>query len=160
MATFKSTTQSIVEALDGFSVEIDESAERADIILHRPPLNIIRMPQRDQFRVVFEELDRNDAVRVIVVRAEGDHFSSGGEIPGFMERSPEHVSELAKNVAAPERCRKPVVVAIQGYCFGVAFELSFSSSTLCSFGGMENECRRASGPSGVEARRLDSVAAR
>lgn len=126
MATFKSTTQSIVEALDGFSVEIDESAERADIILHRPPLNIIRMPQRDQFRVVFEELDRNDAVRVIVVRAEGDHFSSGGEIPGFMERSPEHVSELAKNVAAPERCRKPVVVAIQGYCFGVAFELSLA----------------------------------
>ena len=43
---------------------------------------------------------------------------------------------------------------------GVAFELSFSSSTLCSFGGMEKECRRASGPSGVEARRLDSVAAR
>lgn len=126
MATFESTTQSIVEELDGFTVEIDERAERADIILHRPPLNIIRMPQRDQFRVVFEELDRNESVRVIVVRAQGEHFSSGGEIPGFMERSPEHVSELAKNVAAPERCHKPVVAAIQGYCFGVAFELSLA----------------------------------
>ena len=126
MSKFETTTQSVVEELDGFSVELDAASGRADIVLNRAPLNIIRMPQREQFRIVFEELDRNDDVRVVVVRAAGDHFSSGGEIPGFMERSPEHVSELAKNVAAPERCRKPVVAAIQGYCFGVAFELSLA----------------------------------
>ncbi|MCH9671391.1 MAG: enoyl-CoA hydratase/isomerase family protein [Gammaproteobacteria bacterium] len=126
MEEFKSTVADIVADIEGFRVEIDPDRERADIILHRPPLNIVRMPQRDQFRVVFEELDRDERVRVIVVRAQGEHFSSGGEIPGFLERSPEHVSELAKNVAAPERCRKPVVAAIRGFCFGVAFELSLA----------------------------------
>ena len=120
---FRSTVASIVDELDGFRVEIDPERERADVVLARPPLNIVRMPQRDQLRLVFEELDRDEDVRIVVLRSEGEHFSSGGEIPGFLERSPEHVSELACNVAAPERCRKPVVAAIRGYCFGVAFEL-------------------------------------
>ncbi len=123
---FTSTVAEMVRELDGFRVEIEPERERADIVLSRPPLNIIRMPQREQLRIVFEELDRNENVRVIVLRAEGEHFSSGGEIPGFLERSPEHVSELARNVAAAERCRKPVVAAMRGFCFGVAFELSLA----------------------------------
>jgi len=108
---------------DGFSVEIDEAASRADIILNRPPYNIIKMVQREQMRGIFEELDRNEAVRVIVLRAEGKHFSSGGDIGGFMEATPEAVSHLAWHVAAPERCSKPVIAAINGYAFGVGLEL-------------------------------------
>ena len=50
-------------ALDGFRVEIDEARERADIILDRPPLNVVSMPQRDQLRLVFESLDENSRVR-------------------------------------------------------------------------------------------------
>ena len=124
--SFQSTIPELLSSLDGFRVEINESAERADIVLDRPPMNIVTMTQREQLRAVFEELDRNAAVRVIVVHAEGKNFSSGGEIKGFMEKSPEHVSELAKNVGAPERCHKPVIAAIHGFCFGVAFELSLA----------------------------------
>ncbi len=111
---------------DGFSVRINAEAQRADIILDRPPLNVISMPQRDQLRQVFEALDINDAVRVIVLRAQGTHFSSGGDIKGFLAASPEHVSKLAWNVAAPQRCSKPVIAANRGYCFGVGFELSLA----------------------------------
>jgi 2-oxoglutaroyl-CoA hydrolase len=111
---------------DGFRVQIDAEAERADIILGRPPLNVISMPQRDELRQVFEALDAHDGVRVIVLRAEGEHFSSGGDIKGFLEASPEHVSKLADNVAAPARCSKPVIVANRGYTFGVGFELSLA----------------------------------
>ena len=50
-------------ALDGFRVEIDEARERADVILDRPPLNVVSMPQRDQLRLVFESLDENSRVR-------------------------------------------------------------------------------------------------
>jgi len=112
---------------DGFHVEIDVARERGDIILDRPPLNVISMMQRDQLRVAFEALDADPAVRVIVLRAKGEHFSSGGEIRGFLEASPEHVSRLAWNIAAPARCMKPVIAAARGYCFGVGFELSLAS---------------------------------
>jgi 2-oxoglutaroyl-CoA hydrolase len=112
--------------LDGFQVEIDQAHERADIILHRPPYNILSMPQRDQLRLVFETLDQDEGVRIIVVRAIGEHFSSGGNIGGFMEATPETVSKLAWNIASPARCAKPVIVANRGYCFGVGFELSLA----------------------------------
>ena len=111
---------------DGFQVEVDVSRERADIILDRAPFNVISMGQRDQLRLVFEALDAHQGVRVIVLRAVGEHFSSGGDIKGFLEASPEHVSKLAWNVAAPARCEKPVIVANRGYTFGVGFELSLA----------------------------------
>src|SRR5882724_1819915 len=112
--------------LDGFRVEINADRERADVILDRPPLNVIEMPQRDQLRLVFETLDEDARVRTIVLRAVGQNFSSGGNIRGFLEASPEHVSKLAWNMAAPSRCSKPVIAANRGYCFGVGFEISLA----------------------------------
>ena len=113
-------------ALDGFRIERDAARERADIVLDRPPFNIVTMQQREELRAAFEVLDADAAVRVIVLRAAGEHFSSGGEIRGFLDASPEHVSHLADNIAAPARCRKPVVAACRGYCFGVGFELALA----------------------------------
>jgi 2-oxoglutaroyl-CoA hydrolase len=122
--------------LDGFRVEIDPERERADVILDRPPFNIIEMPQRDQLRLVFEAIDEDPRVRVIVLRGVGEHFSSGGNIKGFLEASPEHVSKLAWNIAAPARCGKPVIAANRGYCFGVGFEISLA----CDFRLVSETC--------------------
>ena len=125
------------ETLDGFRVKLDAATQRADIVLDRPPLNIISMTERDQLRHIFEQLDENDAVRVIVLRAEGKHFSSGGNIPGFLEKTPEELTKLAWNVAAPARCGKPVIVANRGYCFGIGFELSLA----CDFRLVSESCQ-------------------
>jgi 2-oxoglutaroyl-CoA hydrolase len=122
----KHPAHDLLEQLDGFSVTIDAARERADIVLERGQFNIISMAQRDQLRLVFEALDENPAVRVIVLRAIGEHFSSGGDIKGFLEATPEHVSRLAWNIAAPARCSKPVIAANRGFCFGVGFEISLA----------------------------------
>ena len=126
-------------ALDGFRVEFDAARERADLVLDRPPLNVITMPQRDQLRLAFEALDEDARVRMIVLRAMGEHFSSGGNIKGFMEATPEHVSKLAWNIAAPARCGKPVIAANRGYCFGVGFEISLA----CDFRLASETCQYA-----------------
>jgi 2-oxoglutaroyl-CoA hydrolase len=126
MTTLNHRGSALLQHLDGFMVEIDAARQRADIILNRPPFNVVQMPQRDQLCAVFEALDLDDRVRVIVVRAVGEHFSSGGDIKGFLEASPEHVSKLAWNIAAPARCSKPVIAANRGFCFGVGFELSLA----------------------------------
>lgn len=120
-------------------MEVDHARGRADVVLDRPPLNVIEMGQRDQLRLVFEALDAVAEVRVIVLRAAGPHFSSGGNIKGFLEASPEHVSRLAWNIGAPQRCTKPVVAANRGYCFGVGFELSLA----CDFRVASESCQYA-----------------
>lgn len=127
MAQILSTTpQELLESLDGFRVKIDAEKQSAEIVLDRPPLNVITMQQREQLSAVFAELDRDPALRVIVLRGTGENFSSGGDIPGFMAETPERLAELARNVSAPERCHKPVIAALHGYCFGVAFELALA----------------------------------
>jgi 2-oxoglutaroyl-CoA hydrolase len=139
MSTTQAATDPSLANLDGFRVEIDAGRERADIVLARPPMNTISMGQRDQLRKVFEALDEDPRVRVIVLRAEGEHFSSGGYIRGFLEASPEHVSKLAWNIAAPARCSKPVIAANRGYTFGVGFEISLA----CDFRIVSETCRYA-----------------
>ncbi len=139
MNAHQTVTNPRLTNLDGFRVEIDPARERADVILDRAPMNTISMPQRDQIRAVFEALDDDAHVRVIVLRAIGEHFSSGGYIRGFLEAPPEHVSKLAWNIAAPARCTKPVIAANRGYCFGVGFEISLA----CDFRVVSETCQYA-----------------
>jgi 2-oxoglutaroyl-CoA hydrolase len=126
MTQLKHPAHDLLEQLDGFRVDVDAGRQRADIVLSNGQFNIISMRQREQLRLVFESLDEDERVRVIVLRAEGEHFSSGGDIKGFLEASPEHVSKLAWNIAAPARCSKPVIAANRGFCFGVGFEISLA----------------------------------
>lgn len=112
---------------DGFRVEHDADRGVATVTLDVPgKFNRVSMPARDQLRAVFEELDRDDKVRFVVIAGAGGAFTAGGDIPGFLERSPWDVSRLADNVAAPERCSKPVIAALRGYCFGVGLELALA----------------------------------
>jgi 2-oxoglutaroyl-CoA hydrolase len=113
---------------DGFRVarEIDRGV--ATITLDVPEkFNRISMDARDELAGVFGELGREDAVRVIVVRGAGDKaFTAGGDIAMFMERDADALSHLHVNVAAPERCPKPVIAQLHGYCFGVGLELALA----------------------------------
>jgi 2-oxoglutaroyl-CoA hydrolase len=117
-----------VSDYDGFTLERDAERGVATITLDVPgKLNRVSMAARDQLAALFVELDRDDTVRFVVLAGAGGTFTAGGDIAGFLERSPWEVSQLARNVAAPERCSKPVIAGLSGYVFGVGFELALAS---------------------------------
>jgi 2-oxoglutaroyl-CoA hydrolase len=110
---------------DGFRLE--RNGDVATITLDVPEkLNRISMPARDQLRGVFEELDADDEIRFVVLAGAGGQFTAGGDIAGFLTRSAWDISKLAENVAAPERCSKPVVAALQGWVLGIGLELALA----------------------------------
>jgi 2-oxoglutaroyl-CoA hydrolase len=116
-----------VSAYDGFSVKRDAARGVATVTLDVPgKLNRVSMLARDQLRHAIEELDADDGVRFLVLAGAGGTFTAGGDIAGFLEKSSWDVSRLADNVAAPERCSKPVVAKLQGHVLGVGLELALA----------------------------------
>ena len=77
----------LLDNLDGFRVEVDADRRRADVVLSNGQFNIISMRQREQLRLVFESLDEDERVRVIVLRAEGPVFSAGGDVDALLDPS-------------------------------------------------------------------------
>jgi 2-oxoglutaroyl-CoA hydrolase len=114
-----------VTEYDGFRIDHDGAV--ATITLEVPgKLNRVSMAARDQLATVFDELDGDDRVRFVVLAGSGGAFTAGGDIAGFLERSPWEVSQLARNIAAPERCSKPVLARLEGYVLGVGLELALA----------------------------------
>lgn len=110
---------------DGFRVKT--AGDVATITLDVPDkLNRVSMAARDQLGHVFAELGVNDAVRFVVLTGEGEAFTAGGDVAGFLEAEPEALSRLHWNVAAPERCPKLVIAKLRGYAFGVGLELALA----------------------------------
>jgi 2-oxoglutaroyl-CoA hydrolase len=110
---------------DGF--EVGRAGDVVTITLDVPgKLNRVSMAARDQLAEVLAELDGDDDVRFVVLTGAGGAFTAGGDIAGFLEASPWAVSQLAKDVAAPERCSKPVIARLEGYVFGVGLELALA----------------------------------
>lgn len=113
---------------DHILVEKNKEAKTATIILDRPEkMNTLSFIARSHLNQIFNELNADDDVRVIIIKGSGEKaFSSGGNIAEFMEQHPAVLSELHINVAAPERSPKPVIAQLQGYTFGVGLEIAMA----------------------------------
>ena len=101
---------------DGFRVERDEARGVATITL-----DVARQAQPGLARRAAASSPRPSAssagttrVRAVVVTGAGGTFTAGGDIASFLTASVDEMSRLAFNVAAPERCSKPVDGADRG----------------------------------------------
>ena len=114
--------------LDGLRFERDEARGVATVTLDVPEkLNRVSMHARGQLAELFSELERDDAIRVIMLAGAGERaFTAGGDIAGFLAAEPEVLTRLHENVAAPERCPKPVIAKLHGFTFGVGLELALA----------------------------------
>ena len=110
---------------EGFRVE--SAGGVATVTLDVPDkFNRVTLGARAHLDEVFRELGADESVRFVVVTGAGGAFTAGGDIAAFLEASPEELSRLHWNVAAPERCPKPVIAKLQGYAFGVGLELALA----------------------------------
>ncbi|MCL6593052.1 MAG: enoyl-CoA hydratase/isomerase family protein [Alicyclobacillus sp.] len=126
--TSVSSTEVLVGSWDHVRVEKNRDRQTATITLDRPErMNTLSFVARSHLSEIFNKLNQDDEVRVIILRGAGDKaFSSGGTIQEFMDRHPAELSELHWNVAAPERSPKPVIAQLQGYTFGGGLEIALA----------------------------------
>lgn len=118
--------QELWSSLEGLRCEKEPASSVGFLTLDRPPLNVVSFKAREQISSLLEEMDRDDDIRVIVIRGANGVFSAGGDIAEFLQIEPGGMADLAWNMAAPERCRKPVIAALEKYAMGMALELALA----------------------------------
>ena len=90
-------------------------------------MNTMTVAMRNEFPELFRGLDADDGVRVVVVRgAGGKAFSAGGDVAEFLSLAPADLEQWGDTLTWAERCRKPVIAAIDGYTMGAGLELALA----------------------------------
>jgi enoyl-CoA hydratase len=103
----------------------------------------------NEFSQVFRAIDADESVRVVLLRGEGQHFSTGLDLVAMgaevapLVGQPSFVTERTKLIELIERmqgainsvaqCKKPVIAAIHGHCLGGGVDLATACDVrLCS----------------------------
>lgn len=117
---------SILRDLDGLHYEVDAKRKVGFLWLDRPPLNLVSYRGRSQINALMEAFGQDPDVRVVVIRGKNGVYTSGGDVKAFPQIELDGMSHLAWNIAAPERCPKPVICVLEKYAMGVGFELAMA----------------------------------
>lgn len=132
------------------SLEVIKKDNVAEVTLTGPGKGNAMGP--DMFRdlpAVFSELDDDESIRAIILSGKGDHFCYGLDLAAMMsELGPylmgpqmadkrtkmlDTIRRLQKSATCIERCRKPVIAAINGWCIGGGLDLIAASDIrICS----------------------------
>jgi len=115
----------------------------ACVTLNRPDkANALNAELWLELKTAFEWCDQTPEVRSVVLRGAGKHFCSGIDLAMLMglqaqvndscdarkrEKLRDLILQLQACVTSLERCRKPVLAAIQGYCLGGGLDLALAA---------------------------------
>jgi enoyl-CoA hydratase len=125
------------------------------IVIDNPTKRNAFVPQMmAQLAAAMTELDRDPDLWVGVLCAEGDNFTAGLDMPKFFgpgakpsEIPDDHIDPFGMR----NRCRKPVVTAVQGICFTVGIEMALAGDIVIAAEGSrfcQMEAKRGIAPLG------------
>jgi len=125
-----------VTEYSAFKVELTDNI--AHVQINRPEkVNAMNAAFWEEIITIFQWVDDTDAVRAVVISGAGKHFSAGIDLMMLASLAGQMGKDVGRNArflrgtiqrlqasfTAVDKCRKPVVAAVQGYCIGGAIDL-------------------------------------
>ena len=111
------------------SIRFERQDSIGNIVLANPPYNRLDLAFAEALRIAVHQASESD-IRVLVVRAEGPHFSFGGEVREWPGKDINwfrtFVAEVNHSYRALEALRIPTIAAVQGIAFGGGLELALN----------------------------------
>ncbi len=118
--------------MTGDSVLVERRLPAAIVTLNRPDKhNALDLPLLIRLRALVDELGDDPAIRAVVVRGSDTAFSTGLDLDALAGVRSVADTQRALGIvrdtnAAIERCPKPVIAAIAGYCLTGGLELALA----------------------------------
>jgi len=93
--------------------------------------NCLNVDMRIKIGEIFEKLSENEEVKAVLIHGCGSNFCAGGDINEMKliksSYEAQALSQIEQNVFYRiQTCKKPVIAAIDGICFGAGFDLALS----------------------------------
>nr|WP_219740245.1 MULTISPECIES: crotonase/enoyl-CoA hydratase family protein [Pseudomonas] len=125
-----------VTEYSAFKVELTDNI--AHVQINRPEkVNAMNAAFWEEIIAIFQWIDDTDAVRAVVISGAGKHFSAGIDLMMLASLAGQMGKDVGRNArflrstiqrlqasfTAVDKCRKPVLAAVQGYCIGGAIDL-------------------------------------
>jgi cyclohexa-1,5-dienecarbonyl-CoA hydratase len=106
------------------------------LTLCRPPLNILNGEMLAAMREALASLATERELRVLVIAADGKHFSAGADVGEHQPpRYRELIPDFLESVKRIDEFPAPVVAAVRGRCLGGGFELVQAADTIVAAEG-------------------------
>ena len=119
----------------------------AQIIINRPSkLNALNKVTIQELHDAFENLEKDENVRVIIITGEGEKaFVAGADISEFANFSIEEGAQLAAQGQEilfdfVEKLKTPVIAAVNGFALGGGLELAMAGSPRAPRGATRPRC--------------------
>ena len=114
-----------MSAKEAIRLEVDRRGV-ASLVLARPDKhNALSAPMMEELTQAAEKLGRNPAVRVVVLRAEGESFCAGGDLEWMRQQMradgatrAREATKLARMLYVLNEMPKPLIGCVQGNAFG------------------------------------------
>lgn len=111
---------------------VDKKDSIGWITLNRPEdMNTFNVPFARALNDALWDMDKDDEIRVVVIRAAGKHFSTGISLPGFQGKTPKELREflllMDEFYHTIPRMKKPVIASVKGYALANGAGLVFAS---------------------------------
>ena len=120
---------------------VEKSGPIATVWLNRPEKkNAMGKAAWEELPLLFADLSMDRQVRAVILAGRGDAFSAGIDLQEMVPELPElqnrdqsgstkwsllpKIKMLQQAITSVERCRKPVIAAVHGFCLGAGLDLA------------------------------------
>jgi 2-(1,2-epoxy-1,2-dihydrophenyl)acetyl-CoA isomerase len=119
-------------------LEVNQANGIATLVMNRPEArNALSMEMRAQLTDVLHDIERDSAVRCVVLKGAGDHFMAGGDVKGMgasVKQSPEEIRkefmlrihDLHPIMFAMRRMPKPIIASCRGAAAGAGVSMALA----------------------------------
>ncbi len=117
--------------MDEPNVIVEKEGHIGLITLNRPQdMNTFNVPFARELNDALMKLDDDPEVRVVVIKANGKHFSTGISLAEFKNKTPleyhDFIRKMDEHNHTIAHMKKPVIASVKGFCLANGAGLSFA----------------------------------